>query len=525
MTATPARHPQPETGADPALPIGETPEALAEDTALPEPVTVGEGQNVLEVALAAVKVLVRAGHVPLADVQATVEALETDEPGEEPDIGAVLAALAAQGIEVDEEISETELHEATARAAKLLLAAGAEGELDALAQWQRDALRHPVLTRPEETELTTRYALYAHTAAILGEARTRLEIAITRVMEQVANARELVALMDDPELAGRGRAEATKALTEWQAEQAELEGEAVLMEEEIARARRAAKEAEEVFLAYNFRLVFALAMRKFRQAGRKGDLMDLVQQGNIGMIDAFRKFDPSLGYKFSTFATWHINQALSLWLYERVGTVRVPTHRWRDAKRIEVFVTSFIAEHGRAPQTEEIAEAMGKTVKKIGEIQAAHTLTQVGSLDRPVTDEDGSATVGELASDPAALTPEQLAVRDALRGLFSSAFERILDGRERRVLQLRFGMEDDVPRTLDWIGRRMNITRERVRQIEARALNKLRRDEEIKQMIHLEGGMRRLDAGEDLLEPGLIRLDHGLDPLEAAFLARGDLEP
>lgn len=233
-------------------------------------------------------------------------------------------------------------------------------------------------------------------------------------------------------------------------------------------------------------------MKKFRRSGHKGELMDLVQQGNIGMIDAFRKFDPALGYKFSTFATWHINQAISLWLYEQVGTVRVPTHRWRDAKKIAAFRNTFYTTEGRMPTNEEIGLALNKTTKKVAEINAAEDLTRVGSLDRPISEEDGATTVGEMYQDHEALTPEQLAVREALRGIFSTAFERVLDGRERRVLQLRFGIYDNIPRTLDWIGRRMNITRERVRQIEVRALNKLRKDDEIKQMVHLDGGLRSM---------------------------------
>ena len=413
------------------------------------------------------------GRITLADVNTALEGAEDAEAEESIDIATLLATLARAGIEVEDEIDENEIEVGAIEAVRLM-GTDESGSLDAYNLWQQ-MLNHKILTREQEVELSTRYLLHQRTGRALHAAANRLEVRLNALRDELAT--------KDLDPIGRETLEA---------EAARLEAEMTATLTDAARSEAEAARAEETFICHNLRLVFALARRKYHAAGRRGDILDLVQQGNLGLIDAFRKFDPGRGFKFSTYATWHVGQAISLWLYEQVGTLRVPTHRWRDNRKINQFRTAFEAENGHAPNLEQIAAHMGKTTKKITEILAAEQLTRLDSLDAPLRNEEGSATLGEMIGDVNALTPEQLAIRSALRGLFAEAFERALDSRERRVLQLRFGMEDEAPRTLEWIGRRLNITRERVRQIEFRALQKLGKDDEIRSMRRLEGRRRSL---------------------------------
>ncbi len=429
----------------------------------------GTGENPLDLIIETLRDGAVDGHIALADINAILEDVESAQAEETIDIATVLAAIARAGLEVDDEIDESELETESADAAKII-AADDSGSLDAYSLWQQ-MLNHRILSREQEIELSTRYLLHQRTARALYAAAERLEVRLAAVQAE----------LETPDLDPAGRI----ALV---AEAARLDAEFAGLLEDARHSEIDAQRAEETFISHNLRLVFALARRKYYAAGRRGDILDLVQQGNLGLIDAFRKFDPARGFKFSTYATWHVGQAISLWLYEQVGTLRVPTHRWRDNRKINQFRTAYSSEHGQAPSVEQIATHMNKTPKKINEILAAERLTRIDSLDAPLRDEDGSSTLGEVIGDPSALTPEQLAIQAALRTIFADAFERALDARERRVLMLRFGLEDDAPRTLEFIGRRMNVTRERVRQIEFRALRKLGSDEEIRTMRRLEQG-------------------------------------
>jgi len=211
--------------------------------------------------------------------------------------------------------------------------------------------------------------------------------------------------------------------------------------------------------------------------------MDLIQQGELGMLEAFDRFDPTRGYKFSTFASWYINQYISAWTFEQVSTIRVPTHRWRDARMIAHARTRLVSETGEDPTLEALAADVGKSPKKLVEILAAEEMARPTSLHQPIGDDEDDAVVGDMIADKAALNPEEVAVRNALQTILADAFERALTARERRVLQLRFGLYDGEPRTLEWIGRRMGISRERVRQIEERAFARLRSDPAIRQLL------------------------------------------
>lgn len=425
--------------------------------------------------------------ITLDDVQRAFDAVSGEEGANPPDIATFLEELVKAGVEVDEGIDEATLVATPEKVGKELAAAYEPSDLDAFSLFRAQALNHRILSRAEETELTHRYVLYARTARSLTGARSRLETKLADLRVKAARQGEILALLEEDSESEASLSAAPRALLDkLAASLTKLEAEAIRQDHEIGEAENAARHAETTFLSFNHRLVLALARSKWEQSGKKADLMDLVQQGELGMIDAFRKFDPTRGFKFSTFATWHINQKISEWTYEQVGSIRVPTHRWRDARKISQLRYRHFEAHGENPSIDEIADQMGKTSKKIVEILAAEDMGRTASLDKPISDEDGSATMGDLIADRSVLSPEQIAIREALRTIFREAFERILNARERRVLQLRFGIEDDVPHTLEWIGQRMKITRERVRQIEGKALQKLKADEVMRQMVGLD---------------------------------------
>lgn len=397
-----------------------------------------------------------------------------------PDIPSFLEALVARGVDVDAQV-DAELNAPETE----VIYDDPSVVLDTEALWKRDALRHRILSRAEEAELTHRYTLFERTAKGLRTSRERAEKKLIGARaDRETTLKALTELKVSPrKVAAKRLAAAEAAFTESSRLMRELEREIIEIGEEISEAESAAKRAEETFLAHNFKLVAHMAYNKFKAINRRGSLMDLIQQGNIGMLEAFRKFDPTRGFKFSTFATWYINQKISEWSYEQIGSIRVPTHRWRDKRRMEKLEQEYMEAYQTAPSVEELAEHMGKSVKNISEVMRAKQLMNTGSLDKPTSDEDGSATLGELIADTRGVDPEHEVIAASLAPVFEAAFARCLDARERRVLMLRVGMYDGERHTLDWIGKRMKITRERVRQIEAKALEKLREDSEIQAML------------------------------------------
>lgn len=431
--------------------------------------------------------LAKTKKITLEDVQQAYHAVVDEKEAPAPDIAALLEELMKSGVEVDDGIDETQLAET---AEQVIQDDVQDGDLDALSQWRRDALHHRILSRAEETELAHRILFYARTAESLERARGRLEAKIAEARANLARQKEILDLVnDDPESDADLGNSIRPQIESLSKEIAALETEIDRLNAECEAAKKSWREAKEVFLSFNHRLVLALAKNKWEQTGKKADLMDLIQQGELGMLEAIDKFDPTRGFKFSTFATWYINQKLSEWTHERVGTIRVPTHRWRDSRRITQIRYNHFEKHGENPSIEDIAEKLGKTPKKIQEIlTAVQIVASTASLDKAISDDDDATTIGDLVADQIELSPEQIVLRKVLRSVFSDAFERVLNARERRVLQLRFGLYDDVPHTLEWIGTRMKITRERVRQIEAKALAKLRNDAIIRQTLGLESG-------------------------------------
>ncbi len=290
----------------------------------------------------------------------------------------------------------------------------AERGADPVRTYLREIGRVPLLTREEEVELAQK--VEAGTAAL--------------------------------EELGRGVTDAKRG--------EELEG--IVQDGDAARARLAVS---------NLRLVVSIAKRYMH---RGVSFLDLIQEGNIGLMRAVEKFDWRKGYKFSTYATWWIRQAITRAIGDQARTIRVPMHTMEAVQELGHLRREYTREHGAPPTYEQLADLLGTSVERVKKIEQAAAFTT--SLERPLSDEDDD-TLGDFIADDSVQSPVQEALqarlRDELRGALAE-----LDPREREILELRYGLLDDHPRTLKEVAAQFEITRERVRQLELKALEKLK---------------------------------------------------